>query len=199
MEEDSTGDSTVPVQRRGYKTNVEHTLFAPSVKEAERIFQDAVARMLDVNRWQAITNSVLSNFQITDKAGKEMLRLVQVGDFFRIDVPGPENGYDWVQVEMLQFKPSRVAMRVRPAGSPLHPHEGTAHFFKGNATSTFQIFRRGRIVTASVNGRNEIPNVKSESIEDNVRNAVMATGAIAGASKNQWRNLVEGFLRVNKP
>jgi hypothetical protein len=190
--------ATIPEQYKGNKLNVEYTVIASSIKEAVVLFSDSVKRMLNVNGWQELTNSVLSSFKLTDESGKELSRNAKEGDLFKIDIPGPGNpsgdGFDWVRVEVIIYKINRVAMRVRPVASPTNPTNGTSHFFTREATSTFQIFRRGRIITAGVYSRNEVPNTELVPVPDVIRNTAVAIGAIAGASRVQWESLVRGFI-----
>jgi hypothetical protein len=47
-----------------------------------------------------------------------------------------------------------------------------------------------------VYGRNEKPNTKAETAVDKARNTAVATGAISGFAKLQWKSLVNGL--VNK-
>ena len=198
MRKKKEGGDPIPEQYKGNKLNVEYTLIASSIKEAVAIFSESVKRMLHVNGWQEITNSALSRFQLTDDKGNDLHRSAKEGDLFKIDIPGPGNevgeGFDWVRVEVIILKINRVAMRVRPVASPMHPKDGTAHFFTRDATSTFQIFRRGRIVTSGVYSRNEVPNTEASQVIDTVRNTAVAIGAIAGASRVQWESLVRGFV-----
>lgn len=195
-------DLDVPRQYIGNKLNVEHSVIAGSIKEAVEIFSSAVHRLLNVNEWQAISNSALSEFQLADEAGNKLDREAHEDDFFKIKVPAPKakvgDGYDWVRVEMIKTKPNRVAMRVHPVASPIQPEKGTAHFFKSEATSTFQVFRRGRIVTGGVYGRNEVPNTQTDHFTDKLRNVAIAVGAFAGASRVQWESLVKGILGTNQ-
>jgi len=191
-------DLDVPRQYIGNKLNVEHSVIADSIKEAVDIFSSAVRRLLNVNDWQTISNSALSEFQLADEHGNPLHREAHEDDYLKIKPPGPDpktgNGFDWVQVEMIKMKPNRVAMRVHPVASPVQPEDGTAHFFKSEATSTFQVFRRGRIVTGGVYGRNEVPNADANAFTDKIRNVAMAVGAFAGASRLQWESLVKGIL-----
>ena len=190
----------VPEQNAGNKLNVEHSVITSSIKEAITLFSNSVKRLMDVNNWQQLAGSALSHFQVTDKDGQQVNREPKESDLFKITVPGPMTAekFDWVRVEMIKAKVNRVAIKVRPVASPLHPKAGTAHFFKDIATSTFQVFRRGRIVTAAVYGRNEVPHINSPDLTDSIRNAAVAIGAIAGASRMQWESLVYGILDQKK-
>lgn len=192
----------IPRQHKGNELDAEYSITAPSTKEALLLFLRAIDRLLSVNNWQALSNSALSAFQLTDANGSVVHREAREHDFFKIKIPGPGNasgdGYDWVKVELIKNNMNNVTMRVRPVANPFHPEKGTAHFFQNDATSTFSVFRRGRIVTAGVYGRNEIPNVKSPTILNKIRNATIAMGAFAGASRIQWESLIQGILNEPK-
>ncbi|MGO8056168.1 hypothetical protein, partial [Rhizobium leguminosarum] len=71
------------------------------------------------------------------------------------------------------------------------------HFFKKDATSTFMVCIDGNIITASIHGRNEIPNTETANTIDNIRNKVVATSAISILSEVQWNNLVRGIVKGN--
>ena len=55
--------------------------------------------------------------------------------------------------------------------------------------------REHTTVTAGVYGRNEKPNTKAETITDKARNTAVATGAITGFAKLQWKSLVNGLVK----
>ena len=65
----------------------------------------------------------------------------------------------------------------------------------GNASSTFIIRQLNTTVTATYYGRNEKINNHTDSVTDNVRNTVMAPGAMAGLSEIQWFALIHAFLK----
>jgi hypothetical protein len=87
-----------------------------------------------------------------------------------------------------------TGMKVRPCGNPGSGASGAAHFFRVGATSTFIIERDGAKVTAYYHGRNEVPNTATPKLADNVRNALVAAGAIVSLSEAQWSVLSKGFL-----
>ena len=59
----------------------------------------------------------------------------------------------------------------------------------------FVVKREQATVTAGVYGRNEKPNTKAETIVDKARNTTIATGAITGLAKLQWKSLVNGLVK----
>jgi len=43
---------------------------------------------LDINHWAALAGNGMSTFQITNAFGNPVERLVQEGDYVKIDIPG---------------------------------------------------------------------------------------------------------------
>ncbi len=133
-----------------------------------------------------------------------MSRNAQVGDHFKINIPGPGTntgeGYDWVTIEAIEddtnaeAETESVLVRVRPAENPTNEKKDVAHFFTDDASSSFTVHRQGNKVTAGVHGRNEVPNTGAESLLDKARNAAVAVGAIIGLSTPQWKSLSKGLL-----
>jgi len=57
--------------------------------------------------------------------------------------------------------------------------------------------RKETSISAEVHGRNEKPNTKADATVDVARNAAVATGAISGFAKLQWKSLVNGLLQLS--
>jgi hypothetical protein len=197
-------DEIVPDQQLGARKDIIHKVQALDQNDAQRLFLTARNRLVDVNHWEEY--SALGSFQLVDGNGNEVFRTAEIGDYFRINIkaPGPVagDGYDWVKIEAIadhsdvEGYEEHMAMRVRPAQNPLDEKQDTAHFFSDESTSTFLVKREGTVVTASVFGRNEVPNTSTSNLIDKLRNQVVATSAIAGLSNIQWRSLVTGLLPV---
>ena len=202
MSEKNAGD-IIPEQQSGVKTNTESSVELASTEEAKFFYEKVKQRLLQVNEWHHWAGSLTANFQLTDKDGKELDRPAQKDDHFKIDIPGPGpatgDGYDWVQVEAIEESEKNeeqsIAMRVRPATNPNNNRKDVAHFFSDEATSCFVVKREGNTVTAAVYGRNEKPNTNTETTGDKARNAAIATGAITGFSKLQWKSLLNGLVK----
>jgi hypothetical protein len=198
-------DSEIPKQLQGESSDVEDHVDTSTLRQAHSTFVDASRRLLDVNKWQELSGPMSATFQLTDEKGQEINRAPKPGDYFRINLPGPGTatgeGYDWVRVESIDDKTDPLGqhesliMRVRPAPSPLNSEPDVAHFFKDAATSTFMIERHDLRVTASVHGRNELPNKKVERTTDKVRNTLVANVATAGMAAFQWGLLTQGILK----
>jgi hypothetical protein len=195
--------SLVPSNETGAKSDTENSITFSSANDAKEFFAIVKHRLLNINDWHLLTGTASASFILTDEKGNKVQRQAQLGDHFKIDIPGPGNktgkGYDWVQIEAIEDTSSEnedeVSIRVRPSDSPQQSSDDVAHFFSEEATSTFTVERKNNIVIASVHGRNEKPNTHSESVIDKVRNAVVATGAILGLNKPQWKSLVKGLLK----
>jgi hypothetical protein len=200
-------EKIVPPQHEGGKKDIEHKVTAIDDDDARKLFFIARNRLLDVNRWHELADGPSARFTLTDAKANDLHRTAEKNDYFKIDLPGPGTiegeGFDWVFIEEVDDRsdstgPSeRIAMRVRPSEHP-EKGENVAHFFSDHATSTFMVERNGREVTASVLGRNEVPNTATNKVIDKVRNAVVGTTAIAGLSNIQWKNLVKGLIAMDK-
>ena len=160
-------------------------------------------RLLNINHWQKYASPATAAFYLCDDKGVEVERPPQKGDHFKIDIPGPGSitgdGFDWVQIEGLEEineeDEESIAIHVRPVTNPTNEKQDVAHFFSDEATSCFIVERKKNQVSAAVYGRNEKPNTSAEKIVDKARNAAVATGAVSGFSKLQWKSLVKGFLK----
>jgi hypothetical protein len=155
-----------------------------------------------------------TSFQLADETGEPLQGGATEGDFIQIDLPGPGSregkGYDWVQIEKIVF-PSVAAtsypataipetssiflVQARPSRDPqIKGSTRTAHFLEDSATSTFVIEKDGKKVTATVFGRNEVPNTADAEGADKLRNGLVGSVGAIGLSKAQWKDLVKGLL-----
>lgn len=194
----------IPEQTQGVETNTVHDITADSEAHANQIFNKAVHRLLDVNRWGEYAGAGSSAFILTDEKGDKVNRPPQIGDHLKIDLPGPGSkageGFDWVKIEAIADKRDANALaesfsfRARPCANPKGNKEDVAHFFSDAATSTFLIKREGKKVSAEVRGRNEVPNTSTDTVIDKLRNTIVAVPAMLGISNGQWKKLVFGFL-----
>ena len=190
--------SLIPDNEEGIQTNTESSVTLNSNQDALIHFKKVIERLLHINRWHDLAGTATANFQLTNNKGNEVEREVQQGDHLRIKIPAPGSvtgdGYDWVMVEAIEVLENCVAIRVRPASNPKNNKEDVAHFFDASATSSFVVKMDGNTITAGVYGRNEKPNTDAETMVDKVRNTAIASGAIAGFSKIQWKSLVNGLI-----
>ncbi|TCJ17658.1 hypothetical protein EPD60_05575 [Flaviaesturariibacter flavus] len=199
---DPEKEGLIPRQEGGAQSNTGAQRDFGNEAEAQAFYETVKGRLLDVNRWQLLAGAAAARFQLTDASGLEVDRKVQPGDHFKIDIPGPGTasgeGFDWVQVETVEEGEEQGApftlVRVRPATNPNNDQTDVAHFFSDDATSNFIVRREGKTVIAAVHGRNEKPNAGAEKLIDKARNVAVGSGAIAGASKLQWKALVEGLV-----
>lgn len=197
-------NEVIPPEIKGKNTNVEKVVVLDTKEEAVNTFKRAYKRMLNPAIWHKLGGVTSAQFTLTNENAKEEERLAKEGDYFKIDLPGPGpaagDGYDWVRVELLkdhtdhEIDEESIGMKLRACSPAGKNTEETAHFFKDDATSSFIIRRIDTKVTASYFGRNEIPNTDTTKTSDNIRNTMVAMGAIAGLSEVQWSALLKGFL-----
>ncbi|MEO8960605.1 MAG: hypothetical protein ABI325_01905 [Ginsengibacter sp.] len=198
-------EDIVPENKKGKPSDIEHSVTVASREKAIDVFKTAAQRMLYINDWQRIGSFISAVFDLTNPEGQKLERPAALGDFIRIDIQGPGSsegdGYDWVFIEAMDDKSNSdaeeesLAMRVRPCKQPGKETNAVAHFFTGEATSTFIIRRDQNTVTSSYHGRNEILNTGTGKPLDKVRNVIMGGAALAGISEIQWDVLIRSFLK----
>lgn len=196
-------DTVIPEQEEGASSDTVASVTLATSDKATTFFETVKKRLLQVNDWQKWAGAATAHFQLTDAAGNSVNRIVQQGDHFKIDIPGPGtvtgDGFDWVQVEKIEETAAdnmqQIVIQVRPATNPANDRPDVAHFFSDAASSSFIVKRDGAVVTAGVHGRNEKPNVAAEALLDKARNAAVATGAVTAFAKLQWRSLVDGLVK----
>jgi len=196
----------IPKQEEGNQSDIVEKIDAENEEDAKVIFNEAKKRLLSVNSWKDISGDISASFTLIDKSGEKINHVAEVGDYFKIDIPGPGtksgDGYDWVRVEAIEdhsnasTEKESFGIRVRPSPNPQkNAHEKEpAHFFKGEATSNFILERNACTVSAEVHGRNEKPNTTIHRPLDKLRNAVIGSSAILGVSHIQWKKLVKGLI-----
>ena len=203
MNVNQSANPLVPAQQKGEQSDTSYCVKIKSLPKAQGFYQLAKNRLLHVSDWDKLCGLVTATFTLMDNNGNTLDRHAMKGDFIRIDIPGPGttagHGFDWVRIEAIESTNTppykeEVAMRVRPAKYPKGNNVTTAHFFSNDATSTFSVIRKGNLIKASVNGRNELVNIKQSNIWDKIRNMFTAIGAMLGLSKSQWKKLVKGIL-----
>ena len=193
----------VPLQTTGEETETSQSVTADSENTARQWFRLACERLQNVNHWDEYCGLLSSTFELTNENESLLTGAAAVGQYIRIDIPGPGtmagNGYDWVVIEKIQHvelsdHEEVFVLQARPAVRPSHPELGIAHFLDDKATSSFVVQRAGCVLTATVFGRNEVPNTNARNAIDKVRNAVVGSSGAVGVSKLQWKALVKGLL-----
>jgi len=193
----------VPSQYTGKEIAAESTVELFNENEASAFYEIVKQRLLHVNNWHQLAGLISAKFKLIDGAGNEVDRSVQLGDLFKIDIPGPGSsegdGYDWVAIEELKEHSTEgiqsIGFRVRPTNNPYGKKNETAHFYSDESTSTFIVIREGNIITATIIDRNIKPNTHAGSITDKVRDTAVGIGAMGIFSKIQWQSLAEGLVK----
>ncbi len=195
----------IPENVKGKPSDIEHSYTAANREEAIAVYKRAAKRMLNINIWHQLAGFISAEFILTDSTGDRLDRLAVLGDFIKIDIQGPGSsagdGFDWVNIEALEdnsnpnAEQESIGMRVRSCKQPGKETSSVAHFFTGDATSTFIIHRKQNTVTSFYHGRNEVLNTNTEKMLDKIRNVMMGGVALAGVSEIQWDTLIKSFLQ----
>lgn len=195
-------NNNIPEQHTGASVDVVCSKSYATPHEAQKAFYALKERFLQVNSWEQYAGEGSADFKVYSSDRLPVIRSVQQGDYFRINIPGPANpsgeGDDWVQVQKITEDESDseacISITVKPVPCPLNDDKDVAHFFTNEATSTFIVRRNGNELSAEVHGRNEKPNIKGVDIKDTLRNTLVATGSVFGFSKIQWKKLTDGLM-----
>jgi hypothetical protein len=179
----------VPAQFTGDQSTSKHSVSVSSAATAKQVYLNAKERLLNVNEWKKMCGPHSADFQLTDQNRQPVEGKAAIGYLMRIDLPGP-SGYDWVVIEAIEDKDSPtgnssyITMRVRPT-------DNGEHFYEDSATSTFVVERIGTRITATVYGRNEVPNLRRNKL----RNLLITIATVLGFQKPQWKSFVVGLLK----
>lgn len=199
----------VPEHKMGTKTGAIVHINCSTATAAQKMYEDAAERLLDINRWGIFAGSDANQFCITDNNGGLLPNnKAKQGYLVRIKLPAPGNksgsGYDWVRIEKIEVEGNErdiicsTSIRVRPEANPKNETQNqAAHFYTNDATSTFSVIRKGKAVWALELGRNEIPNT-SVSIMNSIRNFMIAIAARLGFAKTKWKALLAGILNYKR-
>ena len=169
--------SIIPENSKGKSLDINRQVVEATLKEACKTFDRACKRLLNPPVWYLIAGELSAKFTLQKSDNKRDTKLVAVGDYLAIDVPGPGlkagEGFHWVRVEVLEentepYCYASIIMRLRASKNPCPKDAGIVHFFDGEATSTFIIKRMGKTVYESYYGRNEIANTANIPLLDKV-------------------------------
>ncbi|WP_027378985.1 hypothetical protein [Chryseobacterium daeguense] len=192
----------IPPQKKGSFHDTESEKFFDTPDEAFDFFEVLKIRLFNVNQWKHYCGEQSADFALFDSYGKAISRKPEIGDFIRINIPGPGNtegkGYDWVKIVGIAHENENDYEKVLIICSPsVKPgdmkNNHIAHFYSSQATSNFMILREKNYIKTGIYGRNETPNFNASFI-NKIRNIMIALGGMLGFSKIQWKCLTDGFL-----
>lgn len=173
----------------------------PDEQHAKTEFAFARERLFQVNDWSDIPGIGNADFTIYDPDGSKVdNRMVAVGDYLKIDLPGPVPMY-WVEVVDLKDEDDLAEFAVKPASDPTTPEnpEVVDHFFHEGARSIFRIERKGNLISGMEIGINEAINNQGEQAGSKaVVNTVVAETGWAFFQENQWKNLTDYLVGISK-
>ncbi|NDK55837.1 hypothetical protein GWO68_07910 [Pontibacter sp. BT213] len=164
----------------------------PDAALAREAFEQAKAKLFDVNRWSALPG-INSTFALYDATGNQLNKAVDApGYYIKIELPGP-TPENWVQVTDVQVQENLAEFTVRPSEKP-QPEPAaenvTEHFFTKDASSTFRVELNGNTLVANEIGKNEVINNQGEEAGNRaVANTLIAEGGWAGFQGLQWNKL----------
>ena len=191
----------VPDQKKGGFHDTESQQYFDNPLIAQQYFAKLKEKFFSVNEWKNFCNDTLADFKLFDLNGKPVNNIPKVGNFIRIDIPGPGNseskGYDWVKITRIinekEEDSERILIRCSPSVSPQNMNTHILHFYANTSTSTFIISLQNKTIKAAVYGRKETPNFNT-TLPNKIRSLFIALGGIFGIAKIQWKHLTDGLL-----
>ena len=180
-----------------HKTYTSHNTF-PDELSAQAAFARSKQKLVDVNRWSDLS-SFTADFVLHDQTGSRITsRQPQVGDYIKIDLPGP-TPENWVQVTHVAANDRSAEFTVKPSQNP---HEGNVaeveHFFQSQARSTFRVELDGRTITAFEIGQHEaINNQEPQSGDRALINTLIAEAGWLFHQPIQWKILTDYLVHLD--
>ena len=196
-------NSLIPDQHKGAQKDFEHRITYTSLASAKAAFDKAKYRLLEINKWHEYGGLLSADFTLTDENGNKTERLAAIGDFIKIDIPGPshpDGQHDWVRVEDIQYempdgKNELLSLKLQPSHAPNEERkEKPVHFFEEDSSSSFILKREDHDVVISYHGRNEVTNSHTDEPIENARNWLIGLSAMLGFSDLQWKSLIRGII-----
>jgi hypothetical protein len=177
--------SAHPVER---KFTIGCTITTYSSQFAPQIFKTVSNRLLDVNKWHRLSDSLLPVFKVVDGDGTVINRPVRENDLIRIAPVSPKsNNDDFLRIESVEYEnhPEEesevLTIGVSRMSEPFYKVLGHARHFMSEAVTTFRVFRKGLNITAEL--LNEV--AAENEVKEN---------PVLGVYRIQWHSFVNGIL-----
>ena len=187
-----------PEQHTGKSIDLSVEQNFDTTENAEKSFAEIKQRLSNPNFWKDLCNEASATFYLCDCKGNDKSTMPEVGDTIKIDFGIPNldgDKFDWVHIEKIIDNENEFSFQVKPCSSPQDDAACVSHIYGEEATNTFQLIKNGTNIKILISGRNEKPNVESDSLLGTARNALLAVGGISFGSEMQWRNLLNGLIK----
>lgn len=193
----------IPYQVKGAYHDTESRKYFSSPEVAAQNFEILKERFFSINRWKDYCGGWSADFKLFDSTGSFVDRMPKVGDFVRIDIPGPGDlqakGFDWVEIVKIDHQTyenglERYLIMCRPSKIPDSKSNHIAHFFSRKSSSSFVICKGADWIKAGVYGRNEIPNFSKTDFFGKIRNFIVFIGGSLRLTKIQWKSMTDGLI-----
>lgn len=165
-----------------------------SAEEAKAKFELSKKKLFDVNNWSKLPEPT-STFELYNHQGQKITSpKPEVGNFIRIDLPGP-TPENWVKVTDLKETENSAEFTVSPSEDPREKDGEIEHFFIKEATSTFKVELKDNTIYGYEIGKNEgINNEGYEAGDRELINTLIAEGGWAGFQDYQWHKVTDFYV-----
>jgi hypothetical protein len=169
----------VPTHREGAETDINWSVTADMIEEAEDFFVDAKNRLLNVNHWARYAGLANVSFSITDSHKHMVTRNARNADHILINTGKEDLPHDAYTVDALEYD-DYPDTNVETFAIRMHPNSGLKDA-DGNSdnTATIVIERNMMQLSATYHARNS---------------PICANELWHGLSNSTWLALVKGLL-----
>jgi hypothetical protein len=175
------------------KDTIGCTVTTYSSQIAPQIFKTVSNRLLDVNKWHRLSDSLLPALKIVDGNGAPQSRPIRENDWVRIEpVSKASKTDDFLRIESVEYESDPegesevLTIGVSRISEPFYIALGHAKLFMSEAVTTIRVLRKGLNITAEL-----LNDIGSESKEHET--------PLLGMYRIQWRTFVNGILTDLKP
>jgi hypothetical protein len=189
----------VPEHLRGIQKDLSFAVTIESGEDADDWFVEAMDRLLKINDWNKLSNTIKLLFSLTDHHGKNVSRRAHRGDYIKILSKGNTSIADhephWILVEAIEYDDypdndkETIAIHLQPSIGPFQ--KNGYHHDNMEASGTFVIERQAKKLTASYHSRNDISETIAAAQDHEILSAIISWFSIP---HQQWEDLIKNFI-----
>tara|TARA_R110002049_G_scaffold151160_1_gene314709 strand:+ start:25795 stop:26406 length:612 start_codon:yes stop_codon:yes gene_type:complete len=197
----------IPKQVKGEFKDIVNMVCEANESAANKNFEVVRKRLLLVDKWHTFSEDIKAEFYLVDKNDNSVSDQFEIGNYIKIDIPGPGNpsgdGFDWTEIVNIQNGADEeicpfFSFTIKPCAPPNNSETSTAHFYTDDTSNTFILRCVANCIYLEVHSRNELENTKDVPVLDKLRNKAIALGGIVGLGNLNWAAFTKGLLKPSE-